>query len=438
MVVAGVERMRGLAAILVGVLLLLLPRPARAGGVEIVTIDGTPWPGLIEQIQDDARSEGRRWYLVVRDGGIDVPCSDYQLSLDAVATAAFRVVGCDASTSATMLRLVNRAALFAEGDVVPRALRATVTANISHHASADGGGAPDQGGSKIWCSVALQPYLSDRLRGQAVPLTPDRFVLRPIEEHIQAAPDGAGWIAKGESRFALRFHYQVTDVHTGKLVLENEASLVCADGPAGPRPASASLLRGPAATRDGPQPPKWVASFDNGLPFVFSAVGTLLVRPVRDIVFDDGTPAKALYGSRSVAVWGGSTLGFSYLRGPLFFPARLTLAGDGNVFALSTFTGVGPALSPTASTTLYSAGAVRYTLLTKHEGVFNEFDGALLLGIRHRVGFWDQLHCPHGWDLFVEAAAPLVSVGPWFVNAGIGESWGPGGHIMFASRRGCR
>jgi hypothetical protein len=163
---ARVERMRGLAAILVGVLLLLLlPSRARAGGIEIVTIDGTLWPSLVEQIQDDAGSEGRRYYLVVRDGGIDVPCSDYQLSLDAVATAAFRVVGCDASTSATMLRLVNRAALFAEGDVVPRALRATLTATISHHASVDGGGAPDQGGSKIWCSVALQPYLSDRLRG---------------------------------------------------------------------------------------------------------------------------------------------------------------------------------------------------------------------------------------------------------------------------------
>ncbi len=186
-----------------------------------------------------------------------------------------------------------------------------------------------------------------------------------------------------------------------------------------------------------PQPPRWVASIDNGLPIVFSAVGTVLVRRVGDIVFDDGTPAKALYGRQSVAAWGGSTAGFSYLRGPLFVPVRLTLAGDANVFAVSTFTGVGPALSPTASTTLYSAAAVRYTLLTKHEGVFNQFDGALLLGIRHRVGFWDRGYCPHGWDLFVEAAAPLGSVGPWFVSAGIGESWGPGGHIMLAGRRGC-
>ncbi len=221
--VAAVERVHGLAAILVGVLLLFLPRWAWAGGIEIVTTDGTPWASLVEQIQDDAGSEGRLYQLVVRDGGIAVPCPDYQLSLDAIATAAFRVVGCEAATSATALRLVNRAALFAEGDLVPRALRATVTTTISRRASADGGGAPDQGGSKIWCSVALQPYLSDRLRGQTVPLRPDRFVLRPIEAHLQAAPDGAGWIARGESRFALRFHYQVTDIHAGKLVLENEA-----------------------------------------------------------------------------------------------------------------------------------------------------------------------------------------------------------------------
>jgi hypothetical protein len=118
--VARVGRMRGLAAILVGVLLLLLPRRSWSDSIEIVTTDGMPWASLVEQIQDDAHSEGRHYQLVVRDGGVAVPCSDYQLSLDAVAAAAFRVVGCETAISATALRLVNRAALFAEGDALQR------------------------------------------------------------------------------------------------------------------------------------------------------------------------------------------------------------------------------------------------------------------------------------------------------------------------------
>jgi hypothetical protein len=75
-------------------------------------------------------------------------------------------------------------------------------------------------------------YLWDNLRGVAVGLHPDRYELRPKDEHIYAAPDGSGWVARGESRMSVRFHYEVVDRVTGAKVMDDVATLECADQPA--------------------------------------------------------------------------------------------------------------------------------------------------------------------------------------------------------------
>ncbi len=239
-------------AVLAALVVLLAVRPSRAGDIDVRTRDGTPWTQLVAQIQDDLASRGRIFPVFVYDGSTQVHCGEYELRLDEVAAAAFQVEACDPTTDATNLRLAHREALFEPGDIVPRARKASISATITRRGHVEGGGAAPLAGSKLWCTVALQPYLWDGLRGEPTPLTPDRFVLRPIEANIHAAPDGAGWIARGESRFGLRFHYRVDDLLTGKKVLENEATLACADSPAGP--VRAILLGGsPVGADEGPR-----------------------------------------------------------------------------------------------------------------------------------------------------------------------------------------
>jgi len=113
---------------------------------------------------------------------------------------------------------------------------------VQKSATAWGGGDAPTAGSKIWCSVALQPYVWDGLRGVAVSLPPDRFELVPLDERIHAAPDGSGWVARGESQMDVIFHYEVRDRATGARVLEDIATLACANRPAAkPEPPSTEI-----------------------------------------------------------------------------------------------------------------------------------------------------------------------------------------------------
>jgi hypothetical protein len=451
--------MRRLVLLLAAVV-LLWARRARAGDIDIRSVDGTPWARLVQKIQDEVGSQGGVFPVLVFDGSTQVPCGEYELRLDAVTAAAFRVEACDPTTDATTLRLVRREALFEPGDVVPRARKASIDAAITRRGRVEGGGAPPQAGSKLWCTVALQPYLWDGLRGEPTPLMPDRFVLRPLEAHIHAAPDGSGWIARGESRYALRFHYQVDDIRTGRKVVENEATLVCADTPAGPAGQAHDHVDMSAydawikATRAAPnwepvgdvvdsedkRPPPWWFALDAppAMPAA-TLVATILVRPMRDIVLPGGVRGSALYGGQP-AVFGGSTFGLSMLRGPLFFPARFTVAGDANALVLSGFAGLGAGWNVLHHTSLYAAPALRYTVMVFAGGWFNQLDGALLVGVRRR--FWGSRRCANpvgGFEAFLEAAAPLGTSGPWFVSAGITNSWGPGGgYPWFRSLARCK
>jgi hypothetical protein len=432
--------MRHLLAIVTGLVLLLGAAAARAGDLRITTADGTPWARLVEQIQEEVESQGKVYRIAVHDGEVRVGCDEYELSFDRVAATAFHVESCDRTDGSTLLRLAHREALFEPGEIVPHARTAAIHATIVRRGSAEGGGAPPQAGSKLWCSVALQPYLWDALHGQPVPLTPDRFVLRPLDAHIQAAADGAGWIARGESRFALRFHYEVVDIHTGSKVLENDASLVCADTPTG-RPSEANSSTGgdapkpeeaPAPSGDGqpqvelpPTPPQpWSAALDIPVPFTATAVGSLLIRPLHDVVFPDGTRATQLYHGDTMGIWGGSTFGFTYQRGMLVIPARLTLAGDAHALAISGLAGAGLAATVGAETILFASPALRFTTLRNfNAGSFSRFDPAMLFGMRHHL--WMQ-GCHGGWDIFAETGVPLGGTGAWLVSAGITQSWGPG------------
>ena len=442
--------------LLATVVVFLAARASPAGEIDIRTLDDTPWARLVQQIQDDVASQGGVFPVLVFDGSTPIPCGAYELRPDAVTAAAFQVGACDPRTDATALRLVRRAALFEAGEVVPRARKASLGASVTRRGQVEGGGAPPRAGSKVWCTVALQPYLWDGLRGEPTPLTPDRFVLVPHEAYIHAAPDGSGWIARGESRLALRFHYEVDDLHTGTKVLENEATLACADPPAASgsgadtsaydawtNPHESRPSGGVPALSAAPPPvdmsaydawnkasnslPWWIALDLGPHPVTASFVGTMLIRPVSDIVLPGGVRGSTIYGAEP-AVYGGSTVGVSVQHGMLFFPARFTVAGDANALVLSGFTGLGVGWSVLDHTSVYAAPALRYTAMAFSQGWFNQLDGALLVGVRRR--FWGSRKCANpkgGFEAFLEAAAPIASSGVWFVSGGVTTSWGPGG-----------
>jgi hypothetical protein len=209
------------------------PALAADGELTIVGEGDRTWDDILREIQDHPDTQGAVYALGVRTTGVTHPCNEYTLSFDDVGRAAFAIEGCDPATRMTRIRVLSRAALFEEGSrFVPRPRRATVYAVLVARGSAEGGGAPPEGGSRVGCSVRLEPYLWDGLRGRAVPLPWDRFELRPLSEEVHAAPDGAGWIARGESHMSVRFRYEVVDRVTGERVVDNEATLSCHDGPA--------------------------------------------------------------------------------------------------------------------------------------------------------------------------------------------------------------
>jgi hypothetical protein len=127
-------------------------------------------------------------------------------------------------------------------------------------------------------------------------------------------------------------------------------------------------------------------------------------------------------------------------RGLLFVPARFTVAADANALVLSGFAGPGVGWSVLHHTSLYAAAALRYTGMLFAAGWSNQLDGALLVGVRRR--FWGSRRCANpvgGFEVFLEAAAPIASSGPWFVSGGITNSWGPGGgYPWFTSLARCK
>ncbi|MGO8999076.1 MAG: hypothetical protein ACLQVI_37590, partial [Polyangiaceae bacterium] len=234
-------------------------RPPSPPAVEIVSHDGRSWDALLREMQSDPTSFGRVYQVGVRSRGARVLCGDYDLSLDGAAAKAFAIEGCDVETAETRIRVIDRSALFDPGDFVPTPRIVTVHALVRQTGTATGGGDAPTAGSKIWCSVALQPYLWDGLRGVAVSLPPDRFDLIPKDEHIHAAPDGSGWIAHGESRMDVFFRYEVRDRATGTKILEDVATLACADTPiaALPQFTGPTLPGADAARFPSPAGPSW-------------------------------------------------------------------------------------------------------------------------------------------------------------------------------------
>jgi hypothetical protein len=379
------------------------PRDARAEPPEIRGFGGASWSDIVREIQSDPATEGRDYPIIVRALDRVVPCGEYTLSLDAVSAEAFRVGACDTSTSATALRVVRRAALFSPGELVPVPRRASIHAEIVQRGDAEGGGGAPQAGSKIWCSVALQPYLWDGLRGVAVPLSPDRFVLRPIEQHIHAAPDGAGWIARGESRMGLQFHYEVLDIATSRKVLENEATLECSDRAVGTVASDHSWTG--------------VTPAEGGVSRVFG-IGPLLHWdfPITNLGMAYDPRAKSTY-------FGIYPVSIGVLAGNIYFPARLYIgASTKGDMMLSAMTGLGVVAPFSRSFDMHAAPVIRGILSTNDASSGASF--GVTFGMNYRW-IYDKKFDDGGFALALDVTAPLAGEGVWMGTVGLGMYFGP-------------
>ena len=379
--------------------ILFVAAAARADELVIAAEDGTPWASLVEQVQADPTSEGRVYQLEVEAGGAPAACADYSLELDAVSARAFRLEGCDPATNRTALRVVDRAALFEEGDVVPRPRRATVRATLIVRGLAVGGGATTPARADVACSVALAPMLFDELHGVKVPLTPDRFDVKVLDGAVAVDVDGDGWEARGEGHAALAFRYQATDRATGEVVLTSTATLECADTP-----------ETPIATATSTAVPTEIFGMRWDLMIFTDAVW--LTRTTRGLSSDDGTPLS----QRSLDYY-GTAFGYRFSVSWVTFLMQYAFAWGDEGMASAWNLGLG-VTRKLGALTVTAAPSLRLVMMSV-DGITGpdvEIDPALTVSA--------QLPLGGRWRLMAETAAPLRNSTEWLTIVGLDWSIG--------------
>ena len=215
---------------------LALVGQARADDVfEITTREHGAWEKTVEILQRDLRAQGTSVHVHVRARrrGVLVACDAYELDLDAAATAAFVVDGCDAKTNETALTLVDRAALFDRSRALSSPLKVEVTARVPKPVAAEPTG-------DVVCTAEVRPVAVDMLSGARVTLTPDDGDLE-----ASAGVD----VTEANGAFVLRTHakpngkipYVVVTRASRKVLARGVAELACeaAPPPRAPPPESA-------------------------------------------------------------------------------------------------------------------------------------------------------------------------------------------------------
>ncbi len=216
---------------------VLLPAAAQAQELVVQSFEHGEWGASIAALQTDQSSEGGAIHVVVVDGtGARARCGAYQLVLDDAGSRAFDVGSCDPSSSATELLLVDRLALFAEGDVVSLPRRIGIAAMEIRRGNAVGG-ASLVAETELRCSMAARPYLVDLATGARVPATPDRFELRPIGQGAVVEASAEGWTVRSGS---MRLEYELVDRGSSEVVLRESVELQCG----APTPAAAAQQSG--------------------------------------------------------------------------------------------------------------------------------------------------------------------------------------------------
>ncbi|MEI8254456.1 MAG: hypothetical protein WCJ30_02165 [Deltaproteobacteria bacterium] len=195
------------------------------------TIEFGSWPAAVAALEGDLGSEGRTVHVFVRDEtGRPVACGDYTLLLDGIAGRAFTLGSCDPQTSSTSVRLVNRHALFAHDDFIPRPLPAGIGA-VEVRSTGARGGAGHVGGSELQCTLALRPFLTNLETGEHVYLPPGRFVMNVLSHDVNAVATAREWTLQARSRGLIQVEYEMVDTARHERVLHDRVSLQCGSAP---------------------------------------------------------------------------------------------------------------------------------------------------------------------------------------------------------------
>ncbi len=237
------------AALALAVAALGFGGAARAqSDLDVRTLEHGDWASTVAALQGDVTAEGRTVHVVVEGGGRRAPCGHYLLLLDAYGQRAFANGGCDPTTQATALRLVQRAALFELGDI-PRPRIVQIAAFELRQATAEGRAA-QPAGAELRCSVGLRPFVLDLLHGTAVRATPERFEVRALGDGADVHVEGDAWTVRSGS---MRFAYELVDRHSREVVLRETVAMACSSTPL--EPTLTSATHGPPSTRPFPSAP---------------------------------------------------------------------------------------------------------------------------------------------------------------------------------------
>lgn len=211
------------------------------GALLVVPVEGGTWASQIAFLQTVPRAPGVAFHVRVIEDDTHraLPCGRYEIALDPDGARALRIGRCDPATGATEIVLVDRAALFAPGDPVPRPRSVAVGAIALRQGGAAGGVAP-VGGIDVRCSAMVRPWVADLLSGEAVYLSPEHYRIEPIDPALRAETRGGVWVVSAsQSAGTADAAFRVIDLRDGREMVRGRVSLRCAASSRPPAPLTA-------------------------------------------------------------------------------------------------------------------------------------------------------------------------------------------------------
>ncbi|HEY4119105.1 MAG TPA: hypothetical protein VGM56_14665 [Byssovorax sp.] len=213
-------------ATLVGALVaaLTLASAARADApLEVATREHGAWIKTVEALQRDLHAQGSTVHVRARRLGALVPCDAYELHLDAAATRAFVVAGCDPATKEIALTLVDRAALFDRSRKLA-APRAVAIEAVTPAPRAPSPAVPDA--VDVVCTARVRPATVDMLTGARVELGPKDAALTARGD-VEVTADGDAFVIASHARPPGKIAYVALDRGTGAILARGAVDLAC-------------------------------------------------------------------------------------------------------------------------------------------------------------------------------------------------------------------
>jgi hypothetical protein len=239
---------------------MALASVAQADPLVVTTRESGDWATTVDRLQRSPETAGQSLHVVVSEGSRPLDCNSYRLAFDEPVARAFQIAACEPDGT-TLVRLVDRSALFDHEDGRSRPRAVVIGVTQVRHASAVGR-ADNSGGSELRCSLAVRPYRDDLEHGTREYLTPERYQLRVTSVGVSAEASRDGWTVRGG---AAEVSYEVVDPQHGMdVVVRDRVRLACTRENT-PAPVESPATVAPPLSSDGPGTLVHVESDASGL-----------------------------------------------------------------------------------------------------------------------------------------------------------------------------